>query len=172
MEPTRPVLLSSCARAATAAEARFRIDAPEPGPRSSRVIALDEGATAVVRRVATQSWGAAHFLTYETGTPVIQGNGDVPDVLLRAPDGSQVRLAEELADADLILLVATADDGAEAAAAIGEACTRSGIMTAGVVLGEGHEVAAAVNALRPHARVLLVSRDEDDVPAVLTALRA
>ena len=31
---------------------------------------------------------------------------------------------------------------------------------------------AAIQALRPHARVLLRSEDEDDLPDVLTALRA
>ena len=74
----------------------------------------------------------------------------------------------------MIVMVATADDGAEAASVIGEACTRRGIMTTGLVFvfGEGRDVAAAVSALRAHARVLLVSRDEDDVPEVLTALRA
>jgi hypothetical protein len=69
-------------------------------------------------------------------------------------------------------MVATADDGAHAASVIGAACARRGIMTTGLVFGEGRDVAAAVSALRPHARVLLVSRDEDDVPEVLAALRA
>ena len=38
---TRPTLLGSCARAATAAEARFRIDRPIGG-RSAVIVALDD----------------------------------------------------------------------------------------------------------------------------------
>lgn len=168
----RPTLLNSCAKAATAAEARFRIDGPDPAPRVTRVVALDEGAAAVVRRAAGQPWGGAHFLTYVPGAPVVHGNGGQPEIVLRAVDGSPARLSEELTGADMIVMVATADAGAEAASAIGESCTRRGIMTTGLVLGEGRDVAGAVSALRAHARVLLVSGDDDDVSEVLTALRA
>ena len=45
-------------------------------------------------------------------------------------------------------------------------------MTAGLILGEQTDVAEAVAALRPYARNLMVTEDEDDVAAVLTALRA
>jgi hypothetical protein len=45
-------------------------------------------------------------------------------------------------------------------------------MTAGLILGERLDVSAAVSALRPYARNLMVTEDEDDVAAVLTALRA
>jgi hypothetical protein len=162
---TRPTLLNSCAKAATAAEARFRINAPDPAPQATRIVALDRGAAAVVRRAAQQHWRSSHFLTYE-------GGGDGADLVLRAADGSQVRLSTELADSDIWMMVATADDGAAAASAIGEACTRRGIMTTGLAFGEGNHVAAAVSALRPYARVLLVSSDEEDVPEVLAALRA
>jgi len=41
MQPI-PTLLNSCARAATAAEARYRIDEMPLSPRSVRVLALDE----------------------------------------------------------------------------------------------------------------------------------
>jgi hypothetical protein len=45
-------------------------------------------------------------------------------------------------------------------------------MTAGLILGGAAEVAAAVSALRPYARNLMVTEDEDDIAEVLTALRA
>jgi hypothetical protein len=45
-------------------------------------------------------------------------------------------------------------------------------MTAGLVIGERELIAATVAALRPHARVLMVSGDERDVVDLLTALRA
>ena len=168
--PMRPILLNSCAQATTAAETRFRIDVPIAGLRAARIVALDEGSDVVVRRVAEQQWSGARFFMCVPGPPTVGGNGALGDVLLRATDGSESRLSEELAGADVVVMIATADDGARAAAAIGDACTLRGIMTAGLILGEGR-VGAAVSALRPHARVLMVTKDEDDVSEVLTALR-
>ena len=57
--------LSSCARAASAAEARFRIDAPVES-RRARVIALDEPAAAVLRSVAALEWASARFFVCDT----------------------------------------------------------------------------------------------------------
>lgn len=144
--PIRPILLSSCAQAATAAEARFRIDRPIGG-RSALVVALDDDAAAVVGRVAARSWLGARFFT-------------------SAPAPS------DLDDADVAIMIATAEADPEAAAAIGRECALRGIMTAGLILGERRDVGAAVSALRPYARVLMVTEDEDDVAEVLTALRA
>lgn len=173
----RPTLLNSSASAATAAEAAYRIDGPPPPPRVSRVVALDPGATEVIRRVAAQaagaSHGASHFLAYRPGTPVESNNGDVPDIgLYPAGGGPPVRFSDEMVGADMVFMVATADGGAEAAAAIGEACYLRGITTGAVVFGDEADVQRAVTALRPHARVLLVTQDEDDVSAVLAGLRA
>jgi hypothetical protein len=168
----RPTLLNSCAKAATAAEAGFRINGLDPSPRATRIVALDEGAAAVVKRTAQRHWQGAHFLTYGPVARVVHDDGGPPDVILRAADGSQARLSEELVGADMTVMVATVDDGAEAASVIGEACMRRGIMTTGLVLGEGRAAAAAVSALRLYARVLVVSGDEGDVPEVLAALRA
>jgi hypothetical protein len=157
----QPTLLNSCARAATADEARFRIDRPIPG-RSARVIALDAEAAEVARRVADRPWSGATFHTAEGGD----------EVVLRAADGSASPLSNELLGADLAVIVATSDDGAQAARAIALACARLGVMMAGLILGERLELNAAVAALRPYAPVLLISGDEDDLAELLTALRA
>lgn len=173
--PMQQILLNSCARASTAAEARFRIDAPIAPSRATRIVALDEGAESVVRRVATQDWASARFFACRVPEAAAAGNGGVADVVLRSTvDGTESRLSEELDQADVAVMVATANDGAAAAAAIGDACTLRGIMTAGLVLadGLGTDTDAAVAALRPHARVIMVTHDERDVSEVLTALRA
>ena len=164
--PIRPILLSSCARAASAAEARFRIDRPIRG-RSARIVALDDGAADVVRRVAGRQWQGARFYTCEA--PTSSGSGDV---LLRSTGGTESRLSEELADADVAIMLATPGGRAEAASAIAENCALRGIATAGLVLGGRLDVGPVVSALRPYARVLMVTEDEDDVSEVLTALRA
>jgi hypothetical protein len=168
----QPTLLNSCASAATAAEASFRIDRPIAS-RSARVIALDEGAAEVARRVAEQPWNGARFFTAEGGAPVSNGStGATDDVVLRATDGSESRLSDELVDTDVVIVIATSDDGAAAASAIARACVPAGVMMAGLILGERLELGEAVSALRPYAPVLMVTGDEDDLSEVLTALRA
>jgi hypothetical protein len=141
--------ISSCARAATAEEARYRIDRPISG-RSARIIALDPGAAEVVQRVAELPWGASRFF----------------------PDASAFSVATELDDADVAIMIGTADADGDTAAAIARACAERGIMTAGLILGDRLEVGDAVSVLRPYARNLMVTEDEDDVAAVLSALRA
>jgi hypothetical protein len=143
---TRPILASSCARAATAEEARFRIDRPI-GARLAVVAALDDEAAAIVDRLAGQSWRGARFLRA----------GEAP---------------VDLEDVDVVVMIATAEADAEAAAELAEACFERGIMTAGLILGDPAEVALAVSALRPYARNLMATDDEEDVAEVLTALRA
>lgn len=144
----RPILASSCARAATAEEARFRIDRPIGG-RSAIVVALDDEAQAIVERVAERPWQGARF------------------VRVTDPD-----LSTELARADLAIMIATACADGDAAAGVAQACSARGIMTAGLILGGTADVKRAVSALRPYARNLMVTDDEDDIAEVLTALRA
>lgn len=169
----RPTLLNSCAMAATAAEAAFRISYPFP-PRDSRILAVDAGAAAVVCRVAQRDWaGAAHFLASDQPEPEVStGSGSTADPTLHSCDGSRATLSDELTGADIAVMVASSA-GARAAAAIGRACAERRIMTAGFVLADttGH-VNDAVLALRPYAMVLVVSRNADDLLDLLTALRA
>ena len=161
---TTPILANSCARAATAAEARYRIDVPIAPARGVRVIALDEGAAAVASRAAAECWSNARFFVCEGA------EGD--RLSLRGIGGATAELVDQLFDADVVVMVATEDAGAAAAYAIGKACWERSIMTAGLVLGEDADAHAAVAALRPHARVLLPSADETDVLELLSALRA
>ena len=160
-------LLSSCARAASAEESRYRIDRPIAPSRAGRVIALDEGAAEVVARTAQMEWANARFYVCDGA------EGD--EVVLRGIDGGPATLADELASASVVVMVATSDSGADCAHALGKACWERGVQTAGLVLGNGtHQgtpAAAAVAALRPHARVLLPTADESDVVELLRALR-
>lgn len=187
MSMWNPTLLNSCARAATASEARFRINGPEPTPRAARVIGLDDGASELVASAADdRSWHGAHFLTFESSLPAGDGDdltveavvrGDTAtDAILRSPAGDETRLSDELEGADVAVMVATGDGNPAAAVLIGAACARRGIMTAALVVpnggGESSRVDRTVSMLRPYAMVLLVSKDTGDLPEVLTALRA
>jgi hypothetical protein len=168
---TRPILGSSCARATTAAEMRYRIDRPIRGRRGARIIGLDAGADAIVERISHQSWGHARFFSL-AGPVAVVGDGGSESVTLRDADGAVSSLLAGLEDADVVIMVATTETDAAAATIIGAACTVRGIMTAGLVIGERALVGATVAAVRPHARVLMVSGDQRDVIDVLTALRA
>jgi hypothetical protein len=165
----QPTLLSSCARATTAAEARYRITAPAFTRRSSRVIALDGAAAEVVRALAEQTWDGGRFLVFESALP--------DDALLRrvaadgAGDAGTALLSEELDDADTVVMIASAAANAAAASVIGDAAADRSIMTAGLVLPGTEPLGGAVSALRPNAMVLVVLREATDVPEVLSALR-
>nr|WTB33183.1 3-methyl-2-oxobutanoate hydroxymethyltransferase [Streptomyces sp. NBC_00830] len=132
--------------------------------RAARVVALDGRAAGVMRRLAARTWANARFYT---------GGRTSPDggLLLHGLDGSSVPLGDVLTGSDVVVVLATEDSGRTAAAAIGRACGARAITTAGVVLGDGFEADDAVAALRPYARVLLLSADESDVSELLTALR-
>ena len=161
--------LSSCARAATAQEARYRIDRPIAPSRAGRIVALDPGAAEVLRHTAQREWANARFYTCQPA-----GTGSEA-IVLQGLDGGPATLADELASASVVVMVATTDAGAACAYTLGKACWERGIQTAGLVLGDGTRVGtaapAAVAALRPHARVLLPSADEADVVDLLSALR-
>ncbi|KIF77457.1 3-methyl-2-oxobutanoate hydroxymethyltransferase [Streptomyces sp. 150FB] len=169
--PAYPMYQSECARATSAAESRFRIKAPIAPARAPRVIALDGRAAGVMRHLATRTWANARFYTSETAYEAGRSGEPADAVALCALDGPPTRLGDVLAGADVVVVLATEDGGRSAAAAIGRECGRRGITTAGVVLGEGFEADDAVAALRPYARVLLLSADESDVFELLTALR-
>jgi hypothetical protein len=172
----RPTLLNSCAEATTAAEARFRIDAPIPANRQARVIALDAEAASIVGRAGERRDPGTRLFVYDdVACGTADGNGRTPqsdDLVLRGMDGSLAVLSAELEGADVVVLVATQGEAGHAAKTIAGACVERGIMTAALVIGPHDNVGSTVSALRRHARVLMLSTDEQDLSEVLAALRA
>jgi hypothetical protein len=168
---TPPMYASESSRAASASEARYRITAPIAPARNARVIALDPRAAAVARRIADGPWAAASFYTCEVAPGAGGDDGPEGGVLLRGLDGTTAALADVLTGTDVVVVIATDDSGRAQAAAIGKGCGARAIQTAGLVLGDGFEAEDAVAALRPYARVLLLSADESDVFELLRALR-
>lgn len=165
----QPTLLSSCASAATAAEARYRISAPAFTRRDSRVIALDSHAAAMVARLGGQPWSGGHFLSFESvlpGDALLRRVGGDPGV-----GGGTALLSEELESADTVVMLASARASAEAASVLGEACAARAIMSVGFVLPDAGPVGEVVSALRPNAMVLVVPQDARDIVEVLSALR-
>lgn len=156
-----PAGVSACAEAASAKEAAFRIDYPLAAARNTRVIALDAAAEEIVRRAARLEWGQARF--YRVTDPGHE---------LEAVTGETVELSDALEDSNTVVMVSVDGSGAEAVGTIGAACKVRGIMTAGLVVTPSSLSSDALIHLRPHARILLVPAEEDDLVELLRATRA
>ena len=166
---------SESARVTTAAETSFRIDAPNARARTVKVIALDPPSERMAAELAQLSWNGASFLTASAfaGAPqraeAFSMQGWLSDLAGRTKD-----LIDEIASADLIVMVAAAGHDAGAAAIIGEACQARGVMTTGLVLGsEADESSARTSAqLRPHVLMLVIAGTPVYIEDMLRALRA
>jgi len=162
------------ARVTTAAEASFRIDAPNSLPRVVKVIALDATSEAIVKRLAQRPWKHADFLIASTVPSELGTVGTrhwLSDLAGRAR-----RLVDEIEAADVVVLVATPDENAPASQMIGEACYRKGVMTTALIVGQGasseESPSSALTQLRPYAPMLVIANTEEYVADMMAALRA
>ena len=130
---------SESARMSSAAEAKFRINAPNSQPRAIKVIALDAPSERIVKELAASRWQRASFLTASafSGAPRrgerfsrrFSLRGWLNDLAGRTKD-----LVDVVNTADLVVMVATAGENAAAAAIIGEACNAKHVMTTALIL--------------------------------------
>jgi hypothetical protein len=168
---------SESARMTTAAEARFRIDYPNSKPRVVKVIALDPPSERVVKRVAEHVWQRATFFTSLKfdGAPR-GGEGWSMQAWLSDLAGRTKTLIDEVAAADLVVMVSSAGTSAQAAAVIGEACAVHKVMTTALIIDSeqtsNDELSKTLAALRPYASMLVIATGEDYVEEMLVALRA
>jgi hypothetical protein len=173
-------MLSESARMSSAAEARFRVQAPNSRPRAVKVIALDPPSEGVVKRLAQESWNGAAFFTASAfaAAPQEAGRGDRFSVggWLSDLAGRAKSLVDEVASADLVVMVATAGENAQAASLIGEACSLRRVMTTALVLGgaatSDEVLAQSLAQLRPWSLMVVIASAEDYIADMLTALRA
>ena len=165
------------ARMASAAQAKFRIAAPNSRPRAVKVIALDPPAERAVKELAQAPWQGATFLTATafSGAPrqdkPFSMNGWLNDLAGRTKD-----LVDEVNSADLVVMVATAGENVAAAAIIGEACSVKHVMTTALILGgaasSDETISKMLAQLRPHVMMLVISSADEYIKDMLTALRA
>jgi hypothetical protein len=172
--PRSEFTLSESARAASAAEARFRIAAPNSRPRAVKVIALDQPSEAVVKRLAQMSWSNASFLTAVADVPA--GERFSVQGWLSDLSGRTKNLIDEIDTADLVVMVASGGESVQAASLVGEACSLKRVMTTALVLGASSVSDAALSQtlaqLRPWALMLVIASAEDYIADMLAALRA
>ena len=165
------------ARMTTAEEARFRVDYPNSKPRSVKVIALDPPSERVVKRLAQGTWQGASFLTALkfAGAPR-GGAGWTMQSWLSDLAGRTKDLIDEVATADLVVMVASAGTKAEASAVIAEACGVRKVMTTALIIDgdatSDEQLSKTLASLRPYASMLVIAHDDDYIDAMLAALRA
>ena len=168
---------SESARMSSAAEARFRINAPNSKPRATKVIALDQPSERVVKELAQARWNNATFFTASAFAGAPQGSerfsmqGWLSDLAGRTKD-----LIDEVNSADLVVMVATAGENAQAASLIGEACSLKRVTTTALVVGSAavsdEALSKTLAQLRPYALMLVIASAEDYIADMLAALRA
>lgn len=172
-------MLSESAKATSAAEARFRIEAPNSKGRSTLVLALDGGSLSRLAKVAGQDWRAARFrgvgALADGGRRAAAADAGETRVGLISLDGKESDLLDELQGTDVVILVAQSGASVEAAEAIGKACFARHIMTSGFIFDSRRDEEALERTLarmRPYVICLVVGFDDDSLVDVLTALRA
>jgi len=169
-------MLSESARVTTAAEARFRIDAPNSKPRHVKVVALDRASEAVVKHLARLRWNHASFFTAPAFAGEPPGRGFSMPGWLSDLAGRTKDLIDEVDGADLVVMVATAGENAQAAALIGEACSLKRVNTTGLILGAvsatDEMMSKTLSQLRPWSLMLVIAHGEDYIEDMLIALRA
>jgi hypothetical protein len=166
---------SESARMSSAAEARFRIDAPNSLPRAVKVIALDRPSERVVKSLAQRKWISATFFT----APAFGGAPKAGESFagwLNDLAGRTKNLIEEVEGADHVVMVATAGQNAAAASIVGEACSLKRVATTGLIVGSADipddVLGKTLSQLRPWSLMLVIASAEEYVEDMLRALRA
>jgi len=159
-------MASESARMSSAAEARFRVQAPNSIARSIMVVALDARSEVLVRRLASGAWRHATFLT-----AAAMLDGALTDLA-----GRRREVIDEVATADLVVMIATPGGHAESAAIIGQACSAKRVTTTALIVGAASASDDAVSdtlaQVRPWSLMLVIAGPDDYIDDMLTALRA
>jgi hypothetical protein len=168
---------SECARASSAAETRYRIDAPNSRPRVVKVVALDRPSEALAERLEHDRWNGAIFLTasaFSAGP-----RADAPfsmQAWLSDLSGRTRHLLEEIDGADQVVMIAAAGESVPAAGIIGEACSLKRVATTALVIGgnaaSDQALSHTLARLRPWALMVVVAGSDAYVADMLRALRA
>src|SRR5438093_7449638 len=145
----------------SAAEARFRVQAPNSTPRAITVVALDAAAQQLVRRLAAGGWNHATFFMSAGET-------------LAGLDGRTTTVADQVRATDLVVLVAGPGGHAGAASIIGQACSLRRVMTTGFLVGAASASPAAVSKtlarLRPWSLMVVIADSYEHLDDKLHAL--
>lgn len=147
-------MLSESARATSASEARFRVEPGAAVARRVRVVALDSAGDRLVSRLAAAPWGNVTFVPHV-------------DAIRRGPD--------DIAAADLVVMVVSAGSDAAVAARIGQACSDMRTHTATFVVrppsSTDEGLSRTLAQVRPWSLMVVVATDDAYVEDVLRSFR-
>jgi hypothetical protein len=167
-------MLSESAQMSSAAEALYRVQAPNSSPRATRVIALDAAGEAVVRRLAGAGWEHATFFTAKREIGPLRD--PLADESLRDLSGRSRDLAEEIQTADLVVMLAGPGGDAHAASLIGRVCSRERVMTTGFIVGVAGASESGLSEtliqVRPWSLMVVIANSDEYIDDMLSALRA
>jgi hypothetical protein len=154
------------------AELRFRVQAPNARPRATAIIAVDARSAGFVRDLAARTWNQATFLE-SSGPDAAAVNTD--DGWLSTLDGTRVSIADTVAAADQVILVAGPGGHAGAVTAVGRECSRQRVTTTGLIVGAGSasdvEISRTLAQLRPWSLMVVLANTDDYVGDMMIALR-
>jgi hypothetical protein len=160
----------------SAAEARFRVQAPNSTPRAIKVIALDAAGEAVVRRLAGAGWNHATFFTAASRGEPGDRSPISPDAALSDLAGHGRSVTSEVNTADLVVFVAGPGGDAQAASLIGQACSLRRVMTTAFLVGVASASEKALSMtlaqVRPWSLMVVIADSDDYIDDMMTALRA
>jgi hypothetical protein len=166
-------VLSESARMTTAAELRFRVQAPNSKARATTIIALDAPSETFIRRLSEDRWNHATFLKAPAGDPV--GDAEADDGWVSTLDDRRTRVRDEVNAADQVIMVASAGGHANAAAMIGRACSLKRVTTTALIVGAADasdgDVSKTLAQLRPWSLMVVIANSDDYVTDMMTALR-
>jgi hypothetical protein len=137
-------------------------------------MALDSRGDEVVKRLAERTWSGTRFLRRDAvlGSASPRGTG-VRDG--RDTAALSDAALDELAAADLVVMVVEAGMDAPAARAIGRYCSDRNVSTATFVVGADSAADEALSRtleqVRPWSLMVVVANDEDYVEDILRSLR-
>ena len=164
-------MLSESARMSSAAEARFRVQAPNSKPRAIKVIALDAASDAVMQRLAGTAWEHTKFFRVSPGNGGTSPSGTLTDV-----SGQPASIQSEINNADLVIMLASPGGRAQAAALVGQACSLRRVMTTTLIVANSAASDEALSQtlvqVRPWSLMLVIARTDDYIADMMTALRA
>jgi hypothetical protein len=147
----------------SAAEARFRVQAPNSLPRAIAVVAVDPAGEEAVKRLASTGWAHATFLT-------------AADRGLRDLAGQTRNIDDAISASDLVILVAGPGGHAHPVSRIGEACSLRRVATTGFIVGASaasdSDLSRTLAQIRPWSLMVVLARNDDYIDDMLTALRA
>lgn len=154
----------------SAAEARFRVREPARATRAVKVLALDDRSDGVVARLAEGSW---HDVAFFPASALLAARGEPGDHLPLAD--RRAHLLDDVAEADLVVMVASEGGRAKAAAIVGEVCSLKRVMTTTLLVHDGAATDEAISKtlaqVRPWSLMVVVASDERYVEDILRSFR-